>query len=145
MKADSTATAAAVATTMPIRIAPLTFLTNKPIVRKSPSPKMMIGQPTRVPPSPRVTGTGPAEVRRTKPASTRPMRAIKSPIPTEIAILSCGGTALKTAVLKPVSTSTVMIIPSITISPIASAHDIFEAIPTATNVLSPSPVARANG
>ena len=138
-------TATIVETTMPIKIAPLTFLTIKPMVRKSPSAKTMIGHPTRVPPSPRVTGTGPEPVRRTKPASTRPIKAIKRPIPTEIAILSCAGTALKTAVLNPVRTRIVMMMPSRTISPIASAHVICDAIPTATNVLSPRPVARAIG
>ena len=106
---------------------------------------MMTGQPTNVPPSPRVTGTGPAPVRRTNPASTRPISAINKPIPTEIAIFNCAGTALNTAVLNPVSTKMVMMMPSITTSPIASAQVIWDAIPTATKVLRPKPVASASG
>ena len=145
LKEVSIVTATAVAAMIPIRIAPLTFFTINPIVRKRPSANTMIGHPTRVPPSPRVTGTGPVPVRRTKPASTKPISAMKSPIPTEIATLSCAGTALNTAVRKPVRTKTVMIRPSRTTRPIASAHVIFEAIPTATNVLSPNPVASASG
>ena len=145
LNADSIAIAATVATMIPIRIAPLTFLTIKPIIRKRPKAKTIVGQPTRVPLSPRVTGTGPDPVRRTNPASTRPMRAMNRPIPTEIATLSCAGTARNTAVRNPVRTRTVIIKPSITTSPIASAHVIFDAIPTATKVLRPRPVASANG
>ncbi|CAB4628077.1 unannotated protein [freshwater metagenome] len=107
--------------------------------------KTMIGHPISDVPLPSVTGTGPEPVLRTKPASTKPIKAINSPIPTEIATLSCAGTALKTAVLKPVSTSTRMMRPSSTTRPIASAHVIWEATPYATNVLSPSPVAIASG
>ena len=88
LKAVSIMTAKIVASTIPIRIAPFVFLTIKAIVKKRPKAKTMIGQPTRVPPSPSVTGTGPEDVRRTKPASTRPMRAMNRPIPTEIAIFS---------------------------------------------------------
>ena len=41
---------------------------------------------------------GPVPVRRTKPASTRPMIVMNSPMPTLIAVLSEVGTARKTAV-----------------------------------------------
>ena len=88
LNADSTAIAAAVATAIPIRSAPLTFLTINVIMRNKPSAKIMIGQPTSVPLSPSVTGTGPEPVRRTKPASTNPMSAMNRPIPTEIAIFN---------------------------------------------------------
>ncbi|CAB4758864.1 unannotated protein [freshwater metagenome] len=145
LKADSSAIATAVETMIAIRIAPLTFLTISPIINRRPKQNTTIGQPTRVPPSPSVTGTGPVPVRRTKPASTRPISAMNRPIPTEIAIFSCAGTARNTAVLKPVRTRTVIMIPSRRTSPIASAHDIFDAIPTATNVLRPRPVASASG
>ena len=128
-----------------MRRAALIFLTMRPIVRNRPKAKTTTGHPTSSPLLPRVTGTGPVPVRRTKPASTRPMRAIKRPIPTEIAILSCVGTARKTAVRNPVRTKTRMMIPSRTTRPIASAHVIFEAIPTATKVLRPRPVASASG
>jgi len=88
LKALSIATASAVETMMPIRRAALTFRTIKPIVRKRPNAKTITGHPTSSPLLPRVTGTGPVPVRRTKPASTRPISAINRPIPTEIAILS---------------------------------------------------------
>ena len=135
-----------VAATTPISIAPLTLRTKRTIIKIRPNPKTMIGHPTSFPSSPRVTGTGPVPgVLRTNPASTSPINAMKRPIPTEIAILSCCGTARKTAVRNPVSTRTVMIIPSRTINPIASAQVELCAIPTATNVFRPRPVASANG
>ena len=77
--------------------------------------------------------------RRTKPASTKPMKAMNRPIPTEIATFSCDGTAWKTAFRKPVSTSTRMTRPSITISPIAAAQVICGAIATATKAFRPEP------
>ncbi len=66
-------------------------------------------------------------------------------MPTEIAVLSDAGTAWKTAVRKPVSTSTRMISPSITTRPIASAQVIWLAIAKATKAFSPSPAASASG
>ena len=84
-------------------------------------------------------------MRRTKPASTNPIRAMKRPMPTEIATLSWVGMAWKTAVRKPVSTRTRMITPSMTTRPIASAQVIWLATEKATNALSPSPVASASG
>ena len=134
-----------VATTMPMSSAALTLRTIRAIIKKRPNAKTIIGQPTSVPPSPSVTGTGPCDVLRTNPESTSPINAMKSPIPTEIAILSCVGTARKTATRKPVKTRTVIIKPSRTTRPIASAHVIRDAIPTATNVLRPKPVASASG
>ena len=138
-------TAATVAPTIPIRIAPLTLRTIKPMINTVPKTKTTVGHPTRFPLTPRPTGTGPLAVRRTKPASTKPIRAMKRPIPTEIAILICAGTALKTARRKPVRTRTKMIKPSRTTRPMAAAHVIFDAIPTATKVLRPRPVASASG
>ncbi len=70
---------------------------------------------------------------------------MNSPIPTEIATLSCVGTAWKTAVRKPVSTSTRIAMPSRTTSPIASSQVDCDAIATATKALRPSPVASASG
>ena len=84
-------------------------------------------------------------VRRTKPLSTKPMRAMNKPIPTEIATLSGVGIALNTAIRNPVKTNIRMMRPSNTTSPIACAHVAFLAIDTATNVFNPSPVARARG
>ena len=94
---------------------------------------------------PSSSGTGPAPVRRTNPASKNPISAMNSPIPTLIAIFSSAGMAWKTALRKPVSTSTKMIRPSRTTSPMASAQVIPEAIENATKALSPRPVASASG
>ena len=57
-----------------------------------------------------------------KPALIMPIIAMKRPMPTLIAVLSCPGTALKIAVRKPVSTRMRRMTPSMTTSPIASAH-----------------------
>ena len=73
------------------------------------------------------------------------MKAMNRPIPTEIATFSCDGIAWKTAFRKPVSTSTRMTTPSITISPITADQLICGAIATATKAFSPSPVASASG
>ena len=66
-------------------------------------------------------------------------------MPTEIATLSWVGTAWKTAVRNPVSTSTRMMTPSMTTRPMASAQVIWLATENATNALRPSPVASASG
>ena len=84
-------------------------------------------------------------IRRTKPASTNPISAMKSPMPTEMATLSWRGTAWKTASRNPVSTSTRIRTPSITTRPMASAQVICEATATARNALRPRPVAIASG
>ena len=122
LNAFSTMIARTVVAMMLMRIAPLTFLTKSAIIKIRPNPNTTIGQPTRFPLSPSVTGTGPAPVRRTKPESTRPIKVMKRPIPTEIAIFNCCGTARNTAVRNPVRTKTVIMMPSRTMRPIASAH-----------------------
>ena len=66
-------------------------------------------------------------------------------MPTEMATLSWLGTAWKTAVRNPVSTSRRMTRPSSTMTPMASAQVIWLAIENATKALSPRPVARASG
>ena len=92
------------------------------MIESRPTTKTSSGQPVRKPPMPSSTGTGPPAGLRTKPASTRPMIVMNRPMPTLIAVLSWAGMALKTACRKPVSTSTVMMMPSRTTRPIASAH-----------------------
>ncbi len=114
---------------MPINSAPFVLRTIKATMNINPTMKTTIGQPTKLPPSPNCTGTGPLAVRRTNPESTSPISAMNNPIPTEIAYLSCCGTALKTAWRNPVRTNTVMINPSRTTSPMASAHVILVAMP----------------
>ena len=80
-----------------------------------------------------------------KPASKKPISAMNSPMPTLMAVLSCVGTAWNTAVRNPVSTSSRMMRPSSTTSPIASAQVMPDAMENATNAFSPSPVASASG
>ena len=137
------------ATTVIARIemmmAPFTLRTQRVMSSPRPRTKTTVGQPVSWPPMPSSTGTGPVPVRRTKPASTRPMSAMNRPMPTEIATLSALGTAWNTAVRKPVSTRTRMTRPSSTMTPMASAQVIWLAIENATKALSPSPVARASG
>ncbi len=137
-----------VVATIEIRIAPLTFLTHSVISSPRPSTKTSTGQPCRLPDGPSWTGTvvlAASGIRRTKPASTKPISAMNSPMPTEMAIFSCPGTAWKTASRKPVSTRTRITRPSRTMRPIASAQVICEAIENATNAFSPRPVASASG
>ena len=107
---------ATVVTTIEIRIAPLTLRTHSAITSSRPKhedqdrPALAAGRRCRA-----ATGTvvsAASGMRRTKPASTKPIRAMNRPMPTEIAILSWAGTAWKTASRKPVSTSTRMIRPS---------------------------------
>ena len=131
-----------------IRIAPRTRRTHRAMMRTTPMAKTSTGQPVRVPPLPSWTGTvvwKASGMRVTKPASTKPIRAMKRPMPTEIAIFSCWGTAWKTALRKPVSTRTRMMRPSSTIRPIASAQVDRVAMALATNALRPRPVASASG
>ena len=107
-----------------------------------PRQKTSTGQPPRWPSAPSWTGTvvwTASGMRVTKPASTKPMRAMNRPIPTEIATLSCCGTAWKTALRKPVSTSTRITMPSSTTRPIASPQVDWRAIVLATNALRPEP------
>ena len=140
--------ATTVVTTIEIRMAPLTCRTQSATTSTRPRTKTTTGQPWRVPPLPSCTGTvvcAASGMRRTKPASTKPIRAMNSPIPTEMAIFSWAGTAWKTASRKPVRTSTRISRPSMTTRPIASAQVISEAIETATKAFSPSPVASASG
>ena len=118
------------------------------IISARPTAKTSTGQPSREPVAPSCTGTVVCEasgMRRTKPASTRPISAMNRPMPTLIAVFSWVGTARNTALRKPVSTSTRITRPSRTTSPIASCQDMPEAIENATNAFSPSPVASASG
>ena len=137
--------ASTVVARMPIRIAPFILRTTSTIVRSSPITNTSVGQPRSWVATPSSTGTGRFAVRRTKPASTKPISAMNSPMPTPIAVLSCGGMAWNTAVRKPVSTSAVITRPSSTTRPIASGQLIRLAMPNATNAFSPRPVAIANG
>ena len=82
---------------------------------------------------------------RTTPASTRPMKAMNSPMPTEIAERSVRGTALKIARRKPVITRMVISTPSQTTRPMACGQVICGAMVYATTAFRPRPVASAIG
>ena len=81
------------------------------------------------------------------PAFTKPMNAMNSPIPIPIDRLRSIGMAFSTASRKPVRTSTEMIRPSVTITPMASGQVRCAARTSvnATNAFSPRPAANANG
>ena len=144
----STSTATTVVTTIAMRIAPRTWRTHSATISARPRQKTRTGQPARCPSTPSWTGTvvpNASGMRVTTRASTKPISAMKSPIPTEMATLSCWGTAWNTARRNPVRTSARMMMPSRTTSPIAAPQVVCRAIEFATNALSPSPVARARG
>ena len=131
-----------VALRMPMRMAPLTRRTIRMIVSARAKTKTRIGQPSRRPLTPSPTGTvvpAASGTRRTKPESTSPMRTRNRPIPAAMAVFSPAGTAWNTAVRSPVSTRSVMITPSMTTSPMASAQVIFGAMSYATRALMPRP------
>ena len=144
----SMTTASRVVTTMPIRMAARVRRTTRMPVSSRPNTNTSVGQPDRAPAGPSCSGTvvpAASGMRRTNPASTSPMSAMNSPMPTLMAVLSCIGMALKTALRRPTSTSTAMTSPSRTTRPIASAQLICEAIENVTNTFRPRPVATANG
>ena len=147
---NSRMAARAVETMMPIRMAPRTLRTTKAMVRTRPTTNTRVGQPSSFPSTPRPSGTvvpAASGMRRTKPALTRPISAMKRPMPTTIAVFSASGTALKTAVRNPVSTRISMVRPESITRPIMSGHvrPGWEAIVTATKALTPRPVAIAKG
>ena len=112
--------------------------------------KTSTGQPASSPPVPRPTGTvvpAASGRRRTNPALTRPISAMNRPMPTTIPVFSPSGTALNTAVRKPVATSTTITRPARTTRPITSGQVRPGVVATvmATNAFTPSPVARAKG
>jgi hypothetical protein len=113
-------TATTVMVTMLIRIAPLTLRAISPMVSSTPRQKTSTGQPVSEPVAPNCTGTvvfATSGMRLTKPASTKPMKAMKSPMPTPMACFSGCGMAFMTASRSPVRTSTQMITPSMTHQP----------------------------
>ena len=144
----STMIATTVVLITPSRIAARTRRATRTVVISSPITNTNVGHDAIEFSMPRLTGTvvpAASEMRRTKPESTSPMNAMKSPIPTAIAAFSSGGTALNTAVRNPEAASSTMITPSTTTRPIASGQLMIGASVTATSELIPSPVAIANG
>ena len=80
------------------------------------------------------------------PALTKPMNAMKSPMPIAMAFLRSSGIAFITFSRYPVRTNAVTARPSTTISPIAAGNDSPSPATrlNATTALSPSPGAIAN-
>ncbi len=95
-------------------------------MRITPRQKTSMGQPVRAP-VPSWTGTvvfAASGMRVTNPASTKPMKAMKRPMPTLIACLRACGMACMIASRRPVATSTQISRPSSTMRPIASSQAI---------------------
>ena len=120
------------------------------MVRNRPKRKTRVGQPSRWPLTPKETGTvvpAASGMRRMIPALTRPMKAMKKPIPTTIATLSDSGTALNTAVRKPVSTRMVISTPAHTTRPMMAGQVSpgVEAMVVASSAFTPRPAAMAKG
>ena len=136
--------AATVATMMPMRMPPGIRRATRMPMSTSAKTKTSVGRDPIDPSWPSWTG-GPAGVRVTKPALTKPMKAMKSPMPTVMAIFSACGTALKIAVRMPVAPRTTMMMPLMITSPIASAQVTSWTTETARKLFIPRPAARPKG
>ena len=82
---------------------------------------------------------------RTNPASKTPTKVMNRPMPIEMPTRRDRGTALKTAVRKPVSTRAAISRPSSTIRPIAWGQVILGATVKASSALRPRPAAMPIG
>ncbi len=107
-------------TAMLMRMAAGIPRTYRRIISSRPKQNTATGQPVRCPVAPSCTGV--PEPRATKPASTRPISAMNSPIPTLIACLSASGIAFMISVRRPVTASRMITAPSSTTRPMACAH-----------------------
>ena len=144
----STMMARTVVTTMPMKMPPRTCRATRIPHNRSPKANTAVGHEAIDPSIPSPTGTvvpAASGSRRTKPESTKPTMAMNSPMPTAIAALRSEGMASKTALRNPLTARMTMMMPSMTISPMASAHVTCLAMVTATRELMPRPVAKANG
>lgn len=143
----STITAMSVPLTSPMRMPPLTFFATRMPVSTSVTTKMTVGivaiKPTPDGPSP--TGGDDWPVESTKPEFTKPMNAMKKPMPTVIASLSCTGTASKIIRRRPVAASSTMSRPLMMTIAIASGQVTSWTTENARNALMPRPAANANG
>lgn len=81
----------------------------------------------------------------TKPEFTNPMKAMKRPIPTVMAILSSIGTASKIMRRRPVAARSTMSAPLMSTSAIASGQVTWPTMVKATKALIPRPAANAKG
>ena len=105
--------------------------------------KITVGMVATEPKTPRPTGGDWLAV--TKPEFTKPMKAMKRPIPTVIASFSSIGTASKIMRRRPVAARITMSTPLITTSAIASGQVTWPTTVNARNALMPRPAANANG
>ena len=131
--------------TSAMRIAPFTRSAMRTPPISSVRTNSSVGRDATEPPTPRSTGGDGLPVAVTKPALTKPMKAMKSPMPTVMASFSCTGTASKIIFRRPVAASRTMITPLMTTSAIASGQLIEPTIENARNALMPRPAAKANG
>ena len=129
---------------MPISRPPWTLRATRMPMARRPTTNTRVGTEVMEPPSPSWTG-GPPAVGRTKPESTKPMKAMNRPMPTVMAALSSLGTARKMAVRAPVTPNRTIRMPLITTRPMASAQVTSWITETARNELMPRPAARPNG
>ncbi|XYX71183.1 hypothetical protein ACAD37_02068 [Clavibacter nebraskensis] len=144
-KTCSTTMAMSVVATMPMRSAPGTRRAMSTPMITRPRMKTTVGSEAMEPSIPRASGEAGTPVPRTKPESTKPMNAMKRPMPTVMAVLSSRGTARKIRVRSPVVASSTITRPLMTTRPIASGHVTSPTTLTARNELMPRPAANANG
>ncbi len=141
-------TARMVVAMMLIRIAPGTLRTSRIRVSSAQTMNTSTGQPSRWPLPPSWSGTvvcAASGIRVTKPPSTKPIRAMKRPMPMAMALRRPSGTAFITRSRRPVATSSMIAKPARTTMPIASGQLILGASCSATMLLVPRPAARASG
>ncbi|SCG08492.1 hypothetical protein GA0115260_109322 [Streptomyces sp. MnatMP-M27] len=140
--------ATTVMVTMPIRIAPRVLRTIRMNVSARPTTNTSTGQPWSRPATPRPRGTvvcAESGLRLTKPESTRPIRAMKSPMPIAIARRNPDGIASITRCRSPEATRIISTRPASTTMPIASGQLILGASWSETTALMPRPAASAMG
>src|SRR5690606_16186066 len=131
---------------MPQKIAALTFIAIRTIVTTNPTTATKIGHVLRCDMSIRPNGS-PSGVPKNviSPAFLRPRKRMNAPIPTLMAFFRTIGTISSTYLRTPVTTSKVMIRPSVTTTPIASGN-VNPMLPSsvqATTALMPNPGAIA--
>ena len=143
----STMIARTVAPTMPMRMAPFTCRTSMTMIASRPTTKTSIGQPARNPPMPSSTGTGPTRLPHEAGVDQADEGDEQADAHADGGLQLRRGRRGSTALRKPVSTRTVMMMPSMTTRPMASAQVMpgSLAMPKATKALRPRPVASASG
>jgi hypothetical protein len=133
---------------MPSRMAARTRRTIRAMVSSRPKTNTTVGQPIRRLPTPSWTGTvvpAASGMRRTTPASTKPMKAMNRPMPTLMDCLRASGMTSITHWRRPVTTRAVITRPSRTTMPMAAGHVMTAASWKATTAFRPRPAAIANG